>query len=155
LGSLRRTLAALFMQAPVWMQPIKIAVRTDHLRLDPEAEIHAKRGHTVDQRAEALWEAGGIDFPVAERCSVVAAAAEPAVVRMKRSAPRTCRGLGQFEEPLLVDIEISGFPGVEVHLSWPCSEQGRGSPRAKLPWNEPRMPLNPSADSATNASGVA
>ena len=65
------------------MLAIEIGVGIDHLRLDPQAEIHAECMHFVDERLEAVGELLLVDIPVAEAGVVVFALAEPAVVHDK------------------------------------------------------------------------
>jgi hypothetical protein len=114
------------------MQPVEVAVGADHLRLDPEAEIHSERRTRSISGRSPCRKARGIDGPVAKRCAVVAAAAEPAVVEDEALGAETCRGLGEVEKPLLVEIEISGFPGIEVNLAGSSRDSRRCPPRAKL-----------------------
>ena len=58
----------------------ELRVRADHLRFDPQAELHPEASHMGDERVEAGGPLRRIDDPVAERPPVVVAAEEPAVV---------------------------------------------------------------------------
>ena len=58
----------------------QVGVQVDHLRLDPQPELHAEPAHGVDQRVQAVRPDVLVDVPVAQPGGVVAAVAEPAVV---------------------------------------------------------------------------
>jgi hypothetical protein len=45
--------------------PIKIGVRIDHLRFNPQAEVHAERVDLVYERFEAARKLYGVYVPVA------------------------------------------------------------------------------------------
>ena len=66
-------LVALRRQRPLGVCPVQVAVRADHLRFDPDAELHAETADVPDQRVEALGVGDGRDGPVAEPRGVVAA----------------------------------------------------------------------------------
>ncbi len=42
------------MKYPVRMVAVQVAVWIDHLGLNPQAEVHAKRVHPVDQGLQAM-----------------------------------------------------------------------------------------------------
>ena len=115
--ALRAAVATGFVQAPVRVGAVEVAVRAHHLRLHPEAEVHAEAAHGVDERCEPLREALGVGLPVAEAARVVAPAAEPAVVEHEAF---DAEGGGVAGEPLQrreVLPETDRFPGVEMHAA--------------------------------------
>ena len=65
---------------PLRMLAREPRLRTHHLGLDPEAELHPAGDDGVGERVETGWPALGIDRPVTEGAAVVGAASEPAVV---------------------------------------------------------------------------
>ena len=67
-------------ESPIGMGAKELRVRADHLRFDPQAELHAEASDMGDERVEAGGPLHRIDDPVAERPPVVVAAEEPAVV---------------------------------------------------------------------------
>ncbi len=67
-------------ERPVGMGAVDVAVRVDHLGLEPDAEGHALGLHMVDQRTEAIGIFARVDCPVRQAAGVVVAVAEPAVV---------------------------------------------------------------------------
>ena len=111
----RRPRAALQMQTPVGMGPIEVAVRIDHLRLDPQAKPHALADHVLSQRRKTFRVLGEVRRPVPQPRPVVMSAMEPAVVQHEPLHPRLggeiCEGL----EVLKLVVEIDRFPGIEVH----------------------------------------
>ena len=59
-------------QRPVRVGAVEVAVGVDHLRFDPDAELHAETGDVIDQRAEAQRVGVGGDDPIAQSRRVVA-----------------------------------------------------------------------------------
>ena len=62
------------------MAAVQVRVGVDHLRLDPQAELHAETVHLVDQRVQTARENVRTDGPVTQARVIAAAAAEPTVV---------------------------------------------------------------------------
>ena len=62
------------------MLAIQIGIGIDHLRLDPQAEVHAQRVNLVDQRLQPVRKLLLVHVPVAEAGVIVFALPEPAVV---------------------------------------------------------------------------
>src|SRR5262249_7726155 len=67
-------------QDPVWVGPVQIGVRVDHLRLDPQAELHAAGAYVVCELVQSAGPDVFIDLPVAQAGVVAAASGEPAVI---------------------------------------------------------------------------
>ena len=65
------------------MLAVEIGVGVDHLRLNPQAKVHAQRVNFVDERLEAVGKLLLIHIPVAQAGVVVFALAKPAVVHHK------------------------------------------------------------------------
>ena len=99
-------------QHPLGVAAGGLGVEVDHLRLDPQAELHAAAGHVVDQRAQPLRPDGGVDGPVAEPGGVVAAAEEPAVVEDEALDPDGGGGVGELGEPVEGVVEVDRLPRV-------------------------------------------
>ena len=74
-------------QAPIGMGTKELRVRADHLRFDPQAELHPEASHMGDERVEAGGPLRRIDDPVAERPPVVVAAENQPSSSTKRSTP--------------------------------------------------------------------
>ena len=53
-------------QQPVGVLPGQVGVGVDHLRLDPEAELHPEPAHVVGQRAQAVRPHRRVDDPVTQ-----------------------------------------------------------------------------------------
>jgi hypothetical protein len=60
-------------QRPLRVRAEQVAVRVDHLRLDPDPELHPERADVVDQRGETRRVHLGRHRPVTEPTMVVAA----------------------------------------------------------------------------------
>ena len=99
-------------QHPLGVAAGGLGVEVDHLRLDPQAELHAAAGHVVDQRAQALRPDGGVDRPVAEAGGVVAAAEEPAVVEDEALDPDRGGDVGELGDPVEGVVEVDRLPRV-------------------------------------------
>ena len=103
---------AVHLQYPLGVGPGQFAVRIDHLRLKPEAELHSEAADVVDDRAEAIRPDGPVHTPVAKSRGVVAAPEEPAVVEDEAFGSRRSRGGGYCLQPGEVVVEVDGFPAV-------------------------------------------
>ena len=94
---------------------VQVAVRVDHLRLDPQAEAHAERGAPPPPAGAAR---AGTDpgwAPVAEPGAVASRGAEPAVVHDEQLDAEAGGQLGQCQLVRLVDVEPGRLPGVVEH----------------------------------------
>jgi hypothetical protein len=112
-------------QDPVGVGPEQVGVGVDHLRLDPQSELHAQLADLADQRVEAVGPDVGGDVPVAQPGGVVAAAAGPAVVEHEPLHPEAGGHLGQVGQPVQAVVEVDGLPGVEHHRSGGAGCWGR------------------------------
>ena len=115
------------VQHPVRMRAIEVGVGVDHLRLDPEAEVHAERVNLVDERLEAVGKLLLVYIPVAQAGVVVFALAEPAVVHDEAVDAERGGLFGQRHLAGLGDVELGCLPGVVNHWAqW--ARQGCGEP---------------------------
>ena len=53
-GCGRRRRVTIIDERPFGMGAVQVGVRVDHLRLDPDAELHAEPAHVIDQRRQAI-----------------------------------------------------------------------------------------------------
>src|SRR5690606_41923412 len=63
----------------------EVGIQVDHLRLEPQAELHPESVDEVGEGFEALGPDRLVDLPVAESGVVAAAGHEPAVVQDRKS----------------------------------------------------------------------
>ena len=104
-----------------------VGVEVDHLRLDPEADLHAELANHVDERVEPRRPHVVVDVPVAETGRVVAAMPEPAVVEHEPlDADRRGR-LGEAPQPLEVVVEVDRLPRVQHDRSRPAGMARAGA----------------------------
>src|SRR5271154_2800281 len=94
------------------MFAIEIAVRVHHLRLHPDAEVHAQCMHAIDDGLEAVGKLLLVHIPVAQAGVVVLALAEPSIIDNETLYAHFGGLLGEGNLPSLADIEFRGFPGV-------------------------------------------
>ena len=106
-------------ERPLGVRPVHVAVGVHHLRLDPDAELHAQPGDVVDQRCEPRGIHVGRHPPVAEPRAIVPARPEPAVVEHEPFDPDRRRGGRELAQPVEVVIEVGGLPRVEQHRPRP------------------------------------
>ncbi len=121
----------------------QVGVEVDHLRLEPEPEVHAELAHPVGQRLEALRPDAGVDRPVAQRAGVVAAAEEPAVVEHEALRAQAAPAFGERDQGVEVVLEVDGLPGVEHHgpgRPGPFAAGGGGSAPASSSRPSPHDP---------------
>ena len=74
---------------PVGVFAVEVAVGVDHLRLDPQSEVHPQVVDVLDQRADSVGELPPAGEPVNEPRGVVVAVAEPAVDQDEQLQPRS------------------------------------------------------------------
>ena len=98
------------VQHPVRVLAVQIAVRVDHLRFYPEAEVHAEGMDLVDEWLEAVRELLRVHVPVAEACMVVVSLAKPAVVHDESLDADTGCLLGERLLSGLIDAEGGRLP---------------------------------------------
>ena len=92
-----------------------VRVGVDHLRLDPEPELHPQLADPVDERVQPVGPRVRRDDPVTEPRVVVAAGAEPAVVEHVALDPHARGPLGELEQRLEGVVEVHGLPHVQRH----------------------------------------
>src|SRR6201996_4829466 len=107
-----RARAAGEVHGPLGMLAVEIAVGVDHLRLDPDAEVHAELVDAIDDRFEAVGELLFVDVPVAESGVIVLALAEPAVVDDEALDAELRSLFGERDLTGFADVELGGFPRV-------------------------------------------
>ena len=98
-------LTALIAIYPIGMRAVQIAVRIDHFRLNPQAELHAQTVHMVDKRLQPVRELFGINVPVAQTGVIVVALAKPAVVYYKQLNAQLGRLIGELHLVFVKYIE--------------------------------------------------
>ena len=95
------------------MLPVETAVLIDHLRLDPNAEFHAKAVDSANQVSQSSLQLICIDKPVAQPRVIAVAAAKPAVIQYQHLNPQF-RGLsGNRKDLFFIKIKIGGLPVVD------------------------------------------
>ena len=105
----------------------EVGVGVDHLRLDPQAELHAEPADVVDQRVQPVGPDVLVDVPVAEPGGVVAAVAEPAVVEHEPLDAELGGRVGQRRQPVEAVVEVDGLPRVEHDRARPPRMARRAS----------------------------
>ena len=100
---------------PVGVLAVEVGVGVDHLRLEPQPELHAEAVHVVDEPSEPVRPHRLVDPPVAEAGGVVAAAEEPPVVQDEPLHADLRREVGEPLEPVGVVVEVHRLPHVERH----------------------------------------
>ena len=91
----------------------QVGVEIDHLRLEPQAELHAEAMDVRGQPVEAVGPDFRVDPPIAQPLGVVAAFVEPAIVEHEALHADRSRTVGEPLERGLVVVEVHGLPGVE------------------------------------------
>ena len=120
----RRGRASVDMHEPVRMRAEEIGVGVDHLRLEPQPELHAQRAHAINEWSQPLRPHGRIHPPVTEPGSIIATQVEPAVVEHKPLHTDPRRALCQRCQAREVVIEVDGLPHVERHWTRTCRVLG-------------------------------
>ena len=115
-------------QDPLRVGAGQLGVDIDHLRLEPQAELHAQGVDVLHERLQTVRPGLGGDLPVAQSGGVVAPGAEPAVVQDIALDAGLGRSVGQGLELVQVVVEVDGLPGVEQYRA---GVLGMGGQRAQ------------------------
>ncbi len=107
------------LEHPIGVGAVEVAVGADHLRFDPQSELHAETADVGDQRGESLRMRVRRHPPVAERCGVVAATGEPTVVEHEPLGSDPGGAVGELPQPVGVVIEVHRLPRVHEHRAGP------------------------------------
>jgi len=103
---------------PVGVLLVEHALGVGHLRLYPDAELHAVLLGIVEEPLDAVRQFVFVDHPVAE-CAVVGLAriflAKPAIVHDKELAAHIGDVAHHLVHALLVDVEVDTLPAVEQY----------------------------------------
>ena len=100
---------------PVRVFAVEVGVRIDHLRLDPDAEIHAEGVHTVDHRLQTVRKFLRVHVPVAQSAMIVRPLPEPAIVDHHALHAELGGFLSERNLARLIDRELGRLPGVVEH----------------------------------------
>ena len=109
----QRGLSARNMQTPVRMFAVQIRVRIDHLRLDPEAELHPQGFHLFGQSGDSPRQQLFRRHPVSETGVIISSGAEPAVIQYKQLHAAFFGFCSDLQKLLFVKIKIGGFPVID------------------------------------------
>ena len=118
---------------PVRMLGKQPAALADHLRLDPQAELHAQGGDLAGQAVDPVGQLAPVDGPVAERAGVVVAGPEPAVVEDEQLDPQVAGDLGDGQQLGLVEVEVGSFPVIDQDRPRPVAPVAPGESLAVQP----------------------
>ena len=100
------------LHGPVGMSFIEVTVFTDHLRLHPDAEIHAKFLYFFTERGNPSGQFFRVGFPVTQRRSIVVTSEKPPIIHDKEFNSGIFSGLCQLQKLLFIYFKIAGFPTV-------------------------------------------
>ncbi|CCY15754.1 uncharacterized protein BN773_01696 [Prevotella sp. CAG:755] len=109
-------LAVGIVNGPVRVFLEQLALRVDHLRLDPYPETYAGLAGCLDKGGHAAGQFGARGLPVAQSGTVVGAGvfvAEPSVVEQEEVDAQVLGLLHQPGQPLLVEVEARALPVVQ------------------------------------------
>ena len=106
------------------MGAVEVAVRGDHLRLDPQAEFHAQLFNAVGKFLKPAGQLFEIDVIVAQPRRIAVARAEPAVIEDEKLNAEAFCSFSKLQELFAVKFEKAGLPVVYEHRAFdvfPCA----------------------------------
>ena len=136
---------------PVGVGAGEVGVRTDHLGLEPQAELHAPGPHSRHERAETVGPDGLVNQPVAQARGRVSPPSEPAVVEHDPFDSDLGGAIGDLDEPVQVVVEVDGLPRVE-HERPRCDGVVRRARRRR--WKRAETPSSPRSDHVNSTVGA-
>ena len=98
---------------PVGMRPVQIGIGGNHLRLKPDAKLHAKLIDLVHQIFEAAIQLLFVYHPVAKGPVVVKTVSEPAVVHDQHLDPKAGRFPGNGDQLVRIKVKIGRLPVID------------------------------------------
>ena len=101
------------VDGPVGMGSIQVAIGADHLRLHPDAEIHAVFVAGINNGFQSIGEFPLVHIPVTQGGIVPVTMAEPAIVQHQHIDAQVFGVLCELTQLFLRDIEINSFPTVD------------------------------------------
>ena len=115
LVAMRQRQATGGLQHPVGVLAVQVGVGVDHLRFEPQTELHPVVVNGVGERLQAVRPDAAVDPPVAQSGGVRAAGMEPAVVEHEPLDPQTRGPADQVQHHVGVLIEVQRLPHVQRH----------------------------------------
>ena len=95
------------------MRSVQIRIRGDHLRLKPDAKLHAKFVDLVHQIFQTALKLLLIDCPVAKRAVITVASAKPAVIHDKHLYAKFRCLLRNGQQFVGVELKIRRLPVID------------------------------------------
>ena len=133
----------------------QLAVRADHLGLDPDPEAEPERRDPLARRPRARRAACAGRRPSRPASRVVVARAEPAVVEDEQLDAEVARRGRDRDQPVGVEVEVGRLPVVDEDRPRPVAPGAARQPLAVEPWNASLHAAEPVDESTTiTASGV-
>ncbi len=111
-------LSSRYLQRPVRMLTVQIAVLGNHLRLEPETELHSHIMNLPGELPEASFQLFLVHIPVAQTAVVIISLAKPSVVKNQHLNSKLRRLPGNVQDFLPVKIKISGLPVVDQNRTF-------------------------------------
>ena len=115
LPALLHRLALRHAHGPVGVRAVQLRIGADHLRLEPQPQLHGKLRQPVGQPLDAGGQLTPVHRPVAERGLGAVSVSEPAVVQHEQLHAHVLRAACHLHELFLVKVKIRRFPVVDEH----------------------------------------
>ncbi|MNN33486.1 hypothetical protein D3C81_1472480 [compost metagenome] len=116
------------MQAPIRVTAVELAIFRDHLRLEPEPELHIHTGNTGYQVFQPAGQLALIYEPVSKRGFVIIPVSEPAVIQHEQLNPEFLALLRNTFDLIRIEIEVRSFPIVNKNGTFLIPEFPAGQP---------------------------
>ena len=105
IGKIKYTLITSFgmvlsrdLHAPLRVCTVKVAIRVDHFRLDPDTESQSQIIYLFAKSCHTIWQFLGIWCPITQGTCIVVPLAEPAVIHDKEFHANIFSHLGQTKQ---------------------------------------------------------
>ena len=103
------------------MGPVEVGIGIDHLRLEPETELHAQCFDLFRQPFDTAGQNVAVGVPVAQARVVAAPCAEPAVIQDEQFHAAVPGFGSDLQQLFLIEIKIRSFPVVAQDGPGPVS----------------------------------
>ena len=97
------------------MCTVKITVLRNHLRFNPDTELHAQVVNLLYQGGKASMNLLFVHIPISQTGDIIIPLAKPPIIKNKQFNADLLSGFGNSVKLFLIKVKVGGFPVVYQH----------------------------------------